>query len=532
MKRIAWQFAASSVVLGATTVGLVNGIGPAPAAAFQSNRQSDERAAQLFEQAGRAIADNKLAEAIPLLEEAVTIAPRDAGYRLMLADAYMKSGRFQSAESAYRDVLTIDPSRTRAGLALALMQVANGRPQAAMSQLEALEGVAPAADLGLAYALAGAPQRAVDLLEPAARSPGATPRTRQNLALAYAFGGDWQRARSIAAQDVAPSELTDRMTQWAALAQRSGSPDQVATVLGVVPSHDAGQPVQLALNPGPPAVIAAPQPVAVAAAEPVAVEPVYAAEEPAPVQTNVRIAYAEAQPPAVVAAPVEAQAPAVIAPHAETVPPAYADPLPPPVEYAAPAPEADPVPVPAPEPVASGSPVDYAELEASEWGLDESGNVALPKDEPQAEPVPVRVQYAAAAETLSRPDPVVLPAASRAMRSIAPMASRVFSAALPGKRVANGQFVVQIGAFSSAVNASRAWEHYSERFNLSAEQPVTMTIDHNGRLLHRVAISGFGKRSEASQVCRVIQARGGECFVRDNAGDAAIDWAARYARNG
>jgi hypothetical protein len=56
-----------------------------------------------------------------------------------------------------------------------------------------------------------------------------------------------------------------------------------------------------------------------------------------------------------------------------------------------------------------------------------------------------------------------------------------------------------------------------------------MTIDHNGRLLHRVAISGFGKRGDAAQVCRVIRTRGGECFVRINAGDKAIDWAARYA---
>ena len=46
-----------------------------------------------------------LPEAVNLLEQAVTIAPRDAGYRLLLADAYMKSGRFQSAEATYRDVL-------------------------------------------------------------------------------------------------------------------------------------------------------------------------------------------------------------------------------------------------------------------------------------------------------------------------------------------------------------------------------------------------------------------------------------------
>jgi Flp pilus assembly protein TadD len=206
MKRIAWKFAASTAVLGATTIGFVtNGVGIAPASAFESEGRAQSQAAQLFERASRAIAENKLAEAIPLLEQALTISPRDAGYRLLLADAYMRSGRFKSAEATYRDVLSIDPGRPRAALALALMQVANGRQQEAMNQLEQLEGTAAPADLGLAYALAGAPQRAVDLLEPAARATSASPRTRQNLALAYALGGDWQSARTIAAQDVSPA---------------------------------------------------------------------------------------------------------------------------------------------------------------------------------------------------------------------------------------------------------------------------------------------------------------------------------------
>jgi cell division protein FtsN len=124
-----------------------------------------------------------------------------------------------------------------------------------------------------------------------------------------------------------------------------------------------------------------------------------------------------------------------------------------------------------------------------------------------------------------------MPVASRAARALAPVASRVLGRGpLPGVRSADGRFVVQIGAFSSAANAERAWKSYEQRFGLKAEQPVTMTIDHQGRLLHRVAISGFAKRGDATQVCRVIQVRGGECFVRSNAGDAAIDWAAHYSR--
>jgi hypothetical protein len=202
---------------------------------------------------------------------------------------------------------------------------------------------------------------------------------------------------------------------------------------------------------------------------------------------------------------------------------------PPPVAWAEAQPVVIPAPVPAPAPVEAPA-VDYAELEAPEWGVNERGSVELPKDEPVAERAPVRVQYAAAAESLVRPDPVVMPVASRAVRSMTTVAGRVLRAApLPGKRSASGQYVVQIGSFSSAANAARAWKSYETKFGLRAEQPVTMTLDHQGRLLHRVAISGFGKRGDAAQACRVIQTRGGECFVRINAGDSAIDWAARYA---
>lgn len=506
MKRIAFNFAASSLVLGVTTVGcMMNGVGTGPASAAQPHSRSDQQATRFYEQAGRAIAAGNIDEARTALEQAVALAPRDAGYRLLLADAYMKSGRFQSAEATYRDVLALDPGRTRAALSLALMQVANGRQQDAMAQLERIEGEASPADLGLAYALAGAPQRAVEILEPAARGMGATARIRQNLALAYAFGGDWQRARTIAAQDVSPSELGARMTSWASLTQRSNSPEQVAAMLGVNPVRDPGQPIQLAL------------------ARP--------ARAPAVIESRPAVGYAAAEPTLLpVAAPVVTAEVQVVADRG-------ALPLPPPVAHASAEPIGDPVPVPVPAPVAVPASVGeapsnaHAELDQPEWGIDQSGEVALPSEEPADEQAPARVQYAAAAAALVRPDPVVMPVANRAVRSIAPIAARVIRAGSPvSRRSATGRYVVQIGAFSSSASAERAWQLAERRFGLRAEQPVTMTIDLDGRLLHRVAVSGFDKRGDARQVCNAIRARGGECFVRNSAGDAANSWAARYAR--
>ncbi len=521
MKGIAWKFAASGLVIGAASLaGFVDGFGATPAAA-QSQRAGNADAARLHERAARAVADGLLSEAVALLEQAVAIAPRDAGYRLLLADTYMRSGRFQSAETTYRDVTDIDPAQSRAGVALALMQVVNGRTDAAMAQLERIEADAPAADVGLAYALAGAPQRAIELLEPAARALGATPRVRQNLALAYALGGDWQRARIVAAQDVPADELSGRMAQWASFSHRAGGAEPVQALLGVNAVADSGQPIQLALNApargeSPPVAFAAAAPFEVPAPAPV----------PVPVQAPVQTASVD------ISAPVAAEAPVQIA---EVIPmPTDAPVAAAPVVLAQAEPVGEAIVVPAPAPVEApapaAAPVDYASLETPEWGLDEQGHVALPSEEPEAAQEPVRVRYAVAAENLVRGDATVMRVANRTASVAAPAALRaIASGRLPGKRASGGEFVVQIGSFSSAENADRAWQHYQQSYGLRAESPVTMTIDHQGRLLHRVAVSGFEKRADATQACQAIKARGGECFVRSSAGDASINWAARYA---
>lgn len=516
MKGIGWKFAVSGLVLGASGIaGFDAGLGAAPAAAQAQPADSD--ASRLHERASRAISEGMLADAVALLEQAVALAPRDAGYRLLLADSYMRSGRFQSAETTYHDVTVIDPGQSRAGVALALMHIANGRAEAAMAQLERIEQDAPAADVGLAYALAGAPQRAVDLLEPAARALDATPRVRQNLALAYALGGDWQRARTIAAQDIAPSELSARMAQWASFSHRVGSAEPVQALLGVNAVADSGQPVQLALNAPVPfedggsrTAFASSEVEAPAdnGATPAAVQQAFV-EVPVPTSGDAPVVLAESIPmptDAPVAAPV---APVVLA-------------------SAEPVGEAIVVPAPAPvvaDAVDSGDPA----VETAEWGLDEQGQVALPEEDPRDAEVPVSVRYAVAAENLVRGDTTVMRVTSRAARAVTPAAVRQLSGKLPGKRAADGEFVVQLGSFSSAEHADRAWQHYRDRYALSAEHPVTMTLDHEGRIYHRVAVSGFEKRADASQACRAVKAQGGECFVRNTAGDASINWAARYA---
>lgn len=272
MSQLAVKLAVSTLVLGSTMVGctLDRQVYGVAWAAAQPSRSGDG-AVQMFEQAHAALQRGDHQAAVPLAERAVELAPRDAGYRMLLADLYIKNGRFASAEATYRDVLELQPDHGRAGLTLALAQIAQGKNGAALGQLDQLAGTAPAADLGLAYALAGQPERAIELLEPAARAEGANGRVRQNLAYAYAMAGDWQRARTVAAQDVAPHELAGRLQHWAAMARPEAPWTQVASLLNVTPSDDPGRPVRLALAPE------MPEPVLYAEAEP---EPVAFADEP------------------------------------------------------------------------------------------------------------------------------------------------------------------------------------------------------------------------------------------------------------
>ena len=93
----------------------------------------------------------------------------------------------------------------------------------------------------------------------------------------------------------------------------------------------------------------------------------------------------------------------------------------------------------------------------------------------------------------------------------------------------DSRFVVQLGAFSNEGNAERAWQQAEQRFALADHVPLTTTIDINGRTLHRVSVSGFASQADAARMCGSIRARGGACFVRANAGDASVRWAARYA---
>jgi Flp pilus assembly protein TadD len=310
MSKFRFASAASLVALGSMIVGCA-----APQTRVTTSGFGGRAGGEigLATRALAALNENDVPTAINFAERAVEKTPDDAGFRALLGNTYFAAGRFASAEAAYKDALSIYPAQPQVVLKLALVEIAQGKNAEAIEFLGSAQSMLDPADFGLALALAGRPNDAVQVLEPTARATGADARVRQNLALAYGLSGDWTNARIIAGQDVPADQIDARIQQWMALATPTHASDQVAALTGIAPAvTDPGQPTRLALHPTgakqaeavPVAPAPAPQPqfAEIVPAAPQSVSPAPPPHDPARVAAEV----AEAAP-----APAFAPAPAV-----------------------------------------------------------------------------------------------------------------------------------------------------------------------------------------------------------------------------
>jgi len=161
------KLAASTLVLGVTMVGCKPAAdGSRPRSASQSNAKVDQQAQKAATAALNAVQKQDWAEGVAQAENAVALSPRDAGYRMTLGEIYLKSGRFQSAASAFTDALALNPGDGKATLSLALTQIALGRNGDAIATLGVVGARIAPADHGLALALAGDKEGAIRLLAP------------------------------------------------------------------------------------------------------------------------------------------------------------------------------------------------------------------------------------------------------------------------------------------------------------------------------------------------------------------------------
>lgn len=92
-------------------------------------------------------------------------------------------------------------------------------------------------------------------------------------------------------------------------------------------------------------------------------------------------------------------------------------------------------------------------------------------------------------------------------------------------------YVIQLGAFSSAEGVNQAWSKISgHNQNVRTFATLTNKAKVDGRVYHRLALSGFDNRMEAEKLCASLKAKGSTCFVRKIGSDAMTQWVSRDGR--
>ncbi|WP_068080541.1 SPOR domain-containing protein [Novosphingobium rosa] len=396
-------------------------------------------------------------------ESALRKAPRDAATRAALGRAYLRGGRFESAVTVLSDAVVLGDNSPRTTLSLALAQTALGHNREALALLQTVQGTLPAADYGLALALAGDSAGGVNVLANAAQAGDASEKLRQNLAYAYALDGRWAEARNVAAMDLSPDKLDERLTQWAATARPDATRQRVAALLGAPVVGDAGLPTALALrDEAPAAQLAAKAPAAAPVAQPVA----------------------EKELPAMATAAVSAP---VVPVRAASAPTVVSTPVVEPVRDAAP--EAAPA-----QPsgrAAMGGVMAWSEVPAT------------PAAQPAARVVPTRVAYEAPAPKPRAVKAKVQPARLRVAKA---------DAKADVVRSSTGSHLVQLGAFSNEANAEKARKMALARGDMRAHEVTITKATVNGREFWRVAALGFDSGS-AQGACGRVKKSGGVCMA-------------------
>ncbi len=444
-------------------------------------------------QAQAALAEGRVDRGLRLAEQTVEAEPRSAAYRAMLGKAYLDAGRFASAETSFNDAMALGDNSPRTALSLALSLSAQERYGEAAALLNDWEGQIATADLGLALALAGQPERGIHLMGNAIRGGENTIKMRQNLAYAYAVAGRWREARLMAAQDVPADQVGARMAQWAEMASPDAYQLRIARLLGVPAGvRDMGQPTVLALANTP----------------------------------GIEQLASEASGYAVASrAELPAAAPAALAvPEGRMAVTASAGELP---SVGRPAPTVN---VAAGDAVAASQPRDFATAFAT--NAPSGGSLAqVTQDAIRFVSQPVvqttATRYGAVPASAAAEAPAAAPAlaareaASTGARQVA---SRVIvanagseDAAIEALSLADGTHLVQLGSFSSEQGARRAWGIYVSRYpELSAHDMVITEAMVRGKRYFRVSAAGFD-RADSRAMCSSVNTRGG---------DGCISWAA------
>ena len=453
MKRdLILKMAASSMVFATMLTGC-GPFGGGSVASISSKPATVKDGAKYAKKAEKAMAKGEIEKAIAYAERSVAGVGTDAETRALLGQAYLAAGRLASAERSFQDAMELGKTDARTILSLSLAQLGQGKADKAKTLVVNNRQHIPAEDYGLALALTGDSKTAVAVLEQAIREANVTGRTRQNLGLAYALDGRWQEAKLMALQDVTPSQVSNRVMQWAQMARPGAYETRVAAVLNVTPvANDPGQPVRLALH--------------------------------------------QAQAPVDVAVSSEQDFEREVASFDRNSP----------LPAIGPAPSAD----------------DDVDFMAKENNV-KVANVAIPASQAAAKAPLIRAdakpaRVAATKFVVESDKPVASKAAAfQTVPEAKPVVQKAaFQPAAKPAVSSTGTHLVQLGAFSSAEGAKRAWGILSaQNSDLKSFEYASSRINVKGKTLYRLAAIGFGNAQTADAMCNGIKAKGGNCIVRN-----------------
>ena len=185
----------------------------------------------------------------------------------------------------------------------------------------------------------------------------------------------------------------------------------------------------------------------------------------------------------------------------------------------APAPAASvTVTLPAPRP----APVEVAQAEP-----------VIPPPPPPAAPVEQPTVTIAQAAMASPEAPAAFAAMMTNFHAAAPArrAPPIRHAAAPRPapvRNGNSAAVVQLGAYGSPQRVAAAWNKAARRFGgLRGYTPMSARFDSPQGIVYRLSVKGFTSYDEANALCVGVRRAGGNCFVRNFAGDAPVQIAMR-----
>lgn len=189
------------------------------------------------------------------------------------------------------------------------------------------------------------------------------------------------------------------------------------------------------------------------------------------------------------------------------------------VALAANAPAKKPVPTfvaPKPESKPAPKPITFASAGPVSIPLPASKPVAKVPASKAAAP------KAAAKPTSLRKKPIIETVGAGRSRTAKAAPAPQNPAPAAKRSVANGAYIIQLGAFSSPASAKKAWSQLTSKFSeLAPFGNASSTVKANGRTLYRLAATGFGNEQSARSMCGRIKSRGGSCIVRKVPGNAA-----------